>query len=156
MNETDVHIRPMAAADLDRVMAIADSLRDAPHWPRAAYIKALDHTSTPQRIALVTIGPTQAAVAGFAIARVLPPHAELETIAVASEGQRRGVGRQLFGVLADELKHAGVHQLEIEVRASNVTALAFYYSLGFVETGRRPRYYVDPVEDAALMGLQLS
>ena len=38
---------------------------------------------------------------------------------------------------------------------SNQAARAFYTSLGFVEEGRRPSYYADPVEDAILMRLQL-
>jgi [ribosomal protein S18]-alanine N-acetyltransferase len=42
------------------------------------------------------------------------------------------------------------------VRASNRAALAFYRCAGFVETGTRRAYYVDPVEDAVLMRLGLS
>jgi [ribosomal protein S18]-alanine N-acetyltransferase len=146
----------MVPADLDRVVAIAESLRDAPHWPRPAYVHALDLASTPRRIALVAIDPTPVAVAGFAIASLLPPQSELETIAVAADSQRRGLGRRLFSVLADELRQAGAKELLLEVRASNATALAFYRSLGFVQTGLRPRYYADPVEDAVLMGVQLT
>jgi [ribosomal protein S18]-alanine N-acetyltransferase len=39
------------------------------------------------------------------------------------------------------------------VRPTNVAAMALYESLGFLETGRRPRYYGD--EDAVLMTLNL-
>jgi [ribosomal protein S18]-alanine N-acetyltransferase len=152
---SEFQIRPMTAADLDRVMAIAESLLDAPQWPRAAYLKALDPTSIPLRIALVATGPTAAEVSGFAIASLLPPQAELESIAVAAASQRQGLGRRLFGALAHEVKRAGANELVLEVRASNAPALAFYRSLGFLETGRRPRYYADPVEDAVLMHLRL-
>jgi [ribosomal protein S18]-alanine N-acetyltransferase len=145
----------MAAAELDRVMAIAESLPDAPQWARPIYLKALDPDSTPRRIALVAVGPAPAELAGFAIAGLLPPQAELESIAVALDSQRQGLGRRLVSALADQLKEAGVDELALEVRACNAPALAFYRSLGFVETGRRPRYYVDPVEDAVLMRLRL-
>jgi [ribosomal protein S18]-alanine N-acetyltransferase len=151
----DFQIRPMVAADLDRVMAIAESLLDAPHWPRAAYLKALDPASIPLRIALVATGPTAAEVSGFAIASFLPPQAELESIVVSAASQRQGLGRRVFSALADELKRAGANELVLEVRVSNTTALAFYGSSGFVETGRRRRYYADPVEDAVLMSLRL-
>ena len=153
---TGIRVRPMAAADLDGVLAIAESLPDAPHWPRAAYIKALDPASTPERIALVAVSPGPDAVAGFAVASLLPPQAELESIAVAAASQRRGMGRRLFGALMIELKQAGATELLLEVRASNLAALGFYRALGFIETGRRPRYYADPVEDAVLMQLWLS
>ena len=49
----------------------------------------------------------------------------------------------------------GVGEVLLEVRASNQRALDFYRSLGWEETGRRPRYYADPEEDAVLMGLKL-
>ena len=156
MNPLPVRIRRMAPADLARVMEIAQNLKDAPHWPRSAYETALNPQSAPQRIALVAEGVEGGTVAGFAVASVLPPQAELETIAVAAEGQRRGVGRILFATLAGELGIAQVQELFLEVRASNAPALGFYRSLGFSEIGRRQRYYVDPVEDALLLTLRLA
>ena len=42
----------------------------------------------------------------------------------------------------------------LEVRPSNLAARALYGSLGFTETGVRPRYYGD--EDALLMTLDLA
>lgn len=156
MNPLPVRIRRMTPADLARVMEIAQTLKEAPHWPRTAYETALDPQSAPQRVALVAEGVVSGTVAGFAVASVLPPQAELETIAVAAEGQRRGVGRILFAALAEELAIAQVQELFLEVRASNGPALGLYRSLGFSETGCRPRYYVDPVEDAVLLTLRLA
>jgi ribosomal-protein-alanine N-acetyltransferase len=156
MNPLPVRIRHMMPADLVRVMEIAQSLKEAPHWPRSAYETALNPQSAPQRIALVAADAESGNVAGFAVASVLPPQAELETIAVAAEGQRRGVGRNLFAALAGELVIRQVQELFLEVRVSNGPALQLYRSLGFSETGRRPRYYIDPVEDALLLTLRLA
>ena len=148
-------IRPMTPADLDRVMEIAESLKEAPQWPRSAYLAALDPEAAPRRIALVVEEPAAGMVAGFAVASLLPPEAELEMIAVAPAAQRRGLARQLFFSLATELRTAEVIGVMLEVRATNQPALEFYRRLGFVETGHRPRYYHDPVEDAILMCLRL-
>lgn len=155
MNPLPVRIRRMTPADLARVMEIAQSLKEAPHWPRSAYVAALNPQSAPQRIALVAVDAKTGELAGFAVASVLPPQAELETVAVASEVQRRGVGRILFASLAGELVTAQVQELFLEVRASNAPALGLYLSLGFREAGRRQRYYADPVEDALLLTLRL-
>ncbi len=151
----EFRIRRMTAADLDRVMEIAQSLSQAPHWPRGAYLTALDPEAAPERIALVAGTPENDVVAGFAVASLTPPEAELETIAVAAAFQRRGVARQLFEALAGELRGRRVRDTLLEVRASNQQAQAFYRALGFAEAGRRPRYYADPVEDAVLMRLRL-
>jgi ribosomal-protein-alanine N-acetyltransferase len=150
-----VAIRRMTASDLDRVQAIAESLPQAPHWPQSAWLKALDSESAPPRVALVAAGPQPSLIHGFAIANFLPPQAELESIAVVPERQRLGLGERLFQALAAELKAAGVHELVLEVRASNRPALAFYRTLGFTQTGLRAGYYADPKEDAVLMSLAL-
>ena len=151
-SDQEVRIRRMTAADPVRVMEIAEGLRDAPHWTCAAYLAAIDPERAPRRIALVAeIG----SVVGFAVAIVVAPQAERETIAVAEEFQRRGVARRLFAALTEELTSAAVTEVLLEVRASNAQALEFYRALGFQETGRRRQYYADPVEDAVLLGLKL-
>ena len=85
------------------------------------------------------------------MAILLPPLAELETILVANHARRAGVGRALMTFLAASLKASGITEVTLEVRASNNPAAAFYRSAGFVEIGRRTRYYADPVEDAVIM-----
>jgi len=192
-----VRVRPMSPADLDHVLEIAASLKQAPQWPRSAYLAALDSGAAPRRIALVaetleteagvptdrsssvgweagvptdrssSVGweagvpadssssPARGVVAGFIVASLLPPQAELEIIAVAPQFQRRGQARRLFTALAVELRTGQSAELLLELRASNLPALAFYRSLGFTEAGRRPRYYHDPIEDALLMRLRL-
>jgi ribosomal-protein-alanine N-acetyltransferase len=85
----------------------------------------------------------------------LLPQAELETIVIAPSRQRQGLGRLLFEALTGELRASGVHELQLEVRASNLAARAFYRSAGFGQSGLRRAYYTDPVEDAVLMHLRL-
>lgn len=157
--EASVLVRPMCGMDLKEVTDLAGSLKDAPQWPHSAYLAALDKMdkdAARRRIALVAQGPEpEFPLMGFAVASLLPPQAELETVAVAAQFQRRGVARKLFAQLADELRAAQVAEVLLEVRASNQAALALYRRLGFVETGRRPRYYQSPAEDAVLMRLRL-
>ena len=150
-----LRIRRMTAADIDRAVALAAGLNSAPQWQRTSYLTAIAGEATPPRIALVAEENPSETQTGFAVALLLPPESELETIAVAAAGQRRGVGRCLFAALAAELSAAGATSVHLEVRSSNAPALAFYAALGFEEIGRRPRYYADPVEDALLLRLGL-
>jgi [ribosomal protein S18]-alanine N-acetyltransferase len=163
--ESPVQIRSMTAADIDRVMEIAESLSAAPAWPRRAYLDALSSNIGVPRIALVAAapsapdqpvpGPDSATLHGFVIASLLPPRADIETLAVAAPMQRRKIGLLLLDALAAELKTAGVRELLLEVRASNQVAIAFYRAAGFVPTGRRNGYYTHPEEDALLMSAKL-
>ena len=155
----DVRLRPMREADLDQVMAIAASLKDAPHWLRGAYLSAfnraaLNRGAATRRIALVAESLEEGIVLGFTVVCLILPQAELETIAVAAEAQRQGIGRKLISALREELKAEVVREVLLEVRASNQRAIGFYRSLGWYEAGRRPRYYADPEEDAVLMNLK--
>jgi ribosomal-protein-alanine N-acetyltransferase len=165
-----MRVRPMEPRDISRVMRIANTLDDAPHWPVSAYQSALIVEAEPRRIALVAemlepVEPELAApesdamaprcVVGFVVASLVAGEAELESIAVASEAQRRGIGGQLLGHLLTALKKLSVTRVNLEVRASNLPALALYRRHGLRETGRRVAYYGDPVEDAVLMNLDL-
>jgi ribosomal-protein-alanine N-acetyltransferase len=154
-----VRIRPMKATDLPRVMEIVESLKDAPHWAESVWTAVVDSaarpSAVPRRICLLGAYPRLGIVVGFAVAGLVPPQAELESIAVAGEYQRRGVARSLFAALAHELPAAGVREVFLEVRASNQAAQGLYRALGFAETGRRAGYYADPMEDAVVMSVQL-
>ena len=75
----------------------------------------------------------------------------ITTIAVRPEYRRRGHARALIGAALGAFPDAS--HVHLEVRPTNVEAIALYESLGFSETGRRPRYYGD--EDAVLMTLNL-
>ena len=75
----------------------------------------------------------------------------ITTIAVRPEYRRRGHARALIGAALAAFPDAS--HVHLEVRPTNVEAITLYESLGFRETGRRPRYYGD--EDAVLMTLNL-
>lgn len=150
-----ITVRRMRASDVDRVMAVSAETHQAPRWGREAWERALQPDAQPRRIALVAEGGEAGSLAGFAVASVMAPEAELESIVTASAQQRTGVGRELFKALKHELRHQEVRKIILEVRAGNAAAASFYRFLGFVEEGRRPSYYATPVEDAVLMRLRI-
>ena len=146
---------PMTAADLDRVMEIAAEParmrrigREQPTSPRS------NPESTPQRIALVAAEPH--AANGDRLCGGQPHAAASRTgnDCRRRRSQRRGLGQQaLRARWSMSYAERRAYEILLEVRASNQAALGFYRSLGFSETGRRPGYYADPVEDAVLMRL---
>ena len=180
---TGVRIRRMGFGDVERVHMIGWSRKHAPRWPKAAYHLAAKPEGTPKRIALVAEnsiehlrdlvvdwnspgfqemeqpstnqgGESSGRVVGFLVARVVGEQAELESLAVSASMERRGIGRKLLEAMEEKLMALGVEEVFLEVRASNLGAHAFYRSVGWLETGRRPRYYSDPEEDALLMSLK--
>lgn len=96
-------------------------------------------------------------MAAFAITQVVLDEATLFNIAVDPAYQRQGLGRQLLEHVIGELETRGVLTLWLEVRASNVAAIALYESLGFNEATLRRNYYPtkEGREDAIIMALPL-
>jgi [ribosomal protein S18]-alanine N-acetyltransferase len=102
----------------------------------------------------------QSTVVGFAVAAALcvpetPAECELEFVLVPPSARRQGIGRMLIHALFAWASDIGAHEIWLEVRASNTRALRLYERCGFVVTGHRPGYYVDPSEDAVLMRCQI-
>ena len=53
--------------------------------------------------------------------------------------------------LCDSLKQKGSSSLTLEVRSSNLGAIALYEKLGFTQVGLRKNYYRNPKEDALIL-----
>lgn len=80
-------------------------------------------------------------VAGFAAMHFGDDSAHLLLLCVQPDQQRRGIGRQLVQWLFDSARAAGITAIDLELRADNPGALAFYERLGFRQTGLVPGYY---------------
>ena len=94
-------------------------------------------------------------VAGYIGSQSVPPEADVLNLAVAPDCRRQGLGRKLLCTLTELLHSRGIETLSLEVRPTNQAALALYSDLGFVQVGRRPKYYVNPTEDALILRKEL-
>ena len=86
---------------------------------------------------------------GYGGLMIVGTDAHIMTLAVVPERRERGLGTRLVLSLVDAALEAGVQQLTLEVRISNVEARALYRRFGFRPMGVRRRYYRD--EDALIM-----
>ncbi|SFU60011.1 GNAT family N-acetyltransferase [Halomonas korlensis] len=105
------------------------------------------------------IGSSDGLIGYAAVAR-LPFEAELQAIRVAESHRRQGVARCLLEAVVAQARGWECERLLLEVRAGNAAALTLYRRLGFVQDGRRRRYYPPQGagaarEDAVLMSLPL-
>jgi ribosomal-protein-alanine acetyltransferase len=134
-------IRRGEPADFDPIRRIQAASLEAARWDPADYLRY------DLRVAIC-----ENRVAGFLVTRSLggqegPQECEILNLAVAPETRRRGIARRL---LEDFLGgFSGV--VYLEVRESNQGARSFYNSMKFKEVGRRPEYYLSPMEDAIVM-----
>ena len=148
-----MQIRSMHASDLDTVAAAEAALHPTP-WSLGNFRDSL--TAGHRAVIAEESGQFLA----YAVTCQVLDQAELLTIGVALNAQRRGHGTALLLDLIDCLYADGVRRLFLEVRASNQPAHNLYRRHGFVEIGRRKGYYPLPLEqgreDALTMALELS
>lgn len=91
------------------------------------------------------------AVLGFCSAQLAADEATLNAITVAPACRGRGYGLRLLAALEARLWAKGAATLYLEVRSRNAPALALYQKAGYTVTGRRPRFYRAPPDDAITM-----
>jgi ribosomal-protein-alanine N-acetyltransferase len=79
--------------------------------------------------------------AGFVLARDLGGEVEVLSLGVLREWRRRGIGRALVDSVVAEAERRRAGSLVLEVATENEAARLLYAAFGFVQVGRRPRYY---------------
>ena len=144
--EAGPSLRRMRMSDLRAVMEIDASSLPKP-WSAGIWRSELE---SPFGLYLVLEKGDE--VVGQIGVRSVLDELHITTVAVHSEHRRRGHARAMIRAALSAYPDARL--VHLEVRPTNATARTLYASLGFRETGRRPRYYGD--EDALLMTLDLS
>lgn len=140
-----MEIIPMNAAHVPNVAALEKACFRDP-WSEASISGELDN---PLSLWLVAV--EQGAVVGYIGSQTVLDEADVMNVAVDPAMRRRGVGKALLRELETRLRTESVCALSLEVRPSNLAARALYAREGFVEAGRRPKYYVNPREDALIL-----
>lgn len=90
-------------------------------------------------------------VVGYVVAWFTGGEGEIANLAVDPDERGRRHGAALLDAALDEAHRLGAGEIFLEVRESNARARQLYESRGFVEVGRRRKYYRRPVEDAVIL-----
>lgn len=96
-------------------------------------------------------------VTGYGILSIAAGEAHILNLCVDPHYRSHGFGEQLLDAILAQSRAANVREIFLEVRPSNVTALALYRKKGFHKVARRPAYYQasEGREDAAVLAKKL-
>jgi [ribosomal protein S18]-alanine N-acetyltransferase len=132
-------------------LARASDAREIAEMSRDLIEEGLTWSWTPARVQHFIMGAESSVVvarrgdarclAAFAIMHFGDEVAHLNLLAVAPDYRRQGLGRQLMDWLTATAVEAGVFRINLELRAQNAQARAFYESLGFDQLGVVQGYY---------------
>ena len=145
-------IRPATADDLAAIMAIERASFPSDAWSEAMMAGEL---ASPHGSYLVV--EEAGRVIGYGGVRAVrgAADADIQTIALDAAERGTGRGRMLLAALLECARNAGARTVFLEVRDDNPVAQGLYRREGFIETGRRPRYYQPDDVDAIIMQLDL-
>ncbi len=141
-------IRRMNMKDLEQVIAIDQASFSLPWPPRSFQFELTDNPSSRSWVAELD-GRT----VGILVLWLIVDEAHIATLATHPDFRRQGISKALLTHALKSAMEEGATRSFLEVRVGNLAAQELYRGFGFVEDGRRPRYYKDNNEDAILMSL---
>ncbi|OTG81109.1 ribosomal protein S18-alanine N-acetyltransferase [Acinetobacter sp. ANC 4648] len=125
-------IRLMQKADLSTVAQIENLVQSHP-WTIKQFEESIDSYQS-------TVIEQQGEVVGFCILQPVLDEANLLLMAIHPSQQGKGLGFQLLDESMTLLKNNPI-QIFLEVRESNLSAIALYEKSGFHQIDLRPNYY---------------
>lgn len=140
----------MTPSDVDAVLKIEQAVQAYP-WTRGNFTDALSHGNE------CWVDDADGEILSYAILMRVLDEAELLNIGVTANRQRKGLGRKLLSELIRVARGDDLHRIFLEVRPSNLAAVALYRDSGFVTIGTRQNYYQNASgsEDALVMACNL-
>lgn len=147
-----VDLGPPRADELPRLAALSrDQIERGLTWTYTA--TALSHARRRGDHELV-VARIDTRPVGFGLMHLGPDSAHLVLLVVDLPFRRKGVASALMEWLEVMARTAGVFDIDLEVRASNIEAAAFYRQRGYVAVAQLHGYY-GGFEDAIRMRADL-
>lgn len=142
--------RRMTALDLDAVMAIEQAIYPHP-WTRGNFSDSLAAGYD------CWVAESGGMMTGYSVVMIAAGEAHLLNLSIATQWQRHGLGSELLRFMIGLARDCAAARMFLEVRPSNVAALALYARAGFATIGVRRGYYParSGSEDAIVMELVL-
>src|SRR5665647_1213972 len=141
-------IRRAGLADVTAIGAIETASFPSP-WSRWSFLAELGQRNSHTLIAGPP-SPQPWQTWGYLVFWVVLDEMHILNLAVHPDQRRRSIALRLLAEALAQARTLGAELAWLEVRPSNLAALALYESFGFKEVGRRPLYYADTHEDALL------
>jgi len=144
-------MRSMTPDDVDAVLGIELAVQAYP-WTRGNFMDALNYGY------VCRVDEDDGAIRGYAILMPAVDEAELLVISVAAAWQRKGLGTTIINEMLQKAREMNMKRVFLEVRPSNVAAIALYRRSGFDLIGVRRGYYqnTNGSEDALVMSCDLT
>ena len=144
-------LREMTQLDLEQVLQIEEHLFGQTAWSRKMYEDELSRLGQSRWYQVLE---STSQIIGYIGVAYVGEDADIQTIAITTESQRKGYGEQLIITALNFLSKHGIKKVFLEVEVNNSPAISMYQKLGFQNLTIRLNYY-GPGKNAQTMVLDL-
>ena len=137
-------IRQMEEKDIDSLVIIEEECFSLP-WSKKAF-----QESYVKDYAYFFVAEIDKEIVGYVGLYKMGNDGDITNIGISSLHRRKGIGYKLMSSVLDFAKRENMEHITLEVRESNIPAIALYEKLGFVKVGIRKDFYEKPVENAII------
>lgn len=139
-------LRKMLEKDLDAVLQIEEKVFHG-RWNRNHFLYEINENE----FAYLYVLEKNDQIVGYFDLWITFETAQVATIAIAPDMQRKGYGTYLMEEMVKMADRELCETMMLEVRVSNSKAIALYEKNGFIQMNIRKGYYNDNNEDAIVM-----
>ncbi|MDD2361507.1 MAG: ribosomal protein S18-alanine N-acetyltransferase [Oscillospiraceae bacterium] len=118
-----------------------------------SYDALAEELQNPLAVFFVAQSPKDKQAVGYIGMHHILDEGAIANIVVHPDYRRIGIAKALIAAAVDYAEQNRLSRLTLEVRVSNLPAVALYEGMGFKRDGIRPDFYDSPKEDAAIYSL---
>jgi len=137
----------MTTADLSAVLEIEKALFPIDAWTDALFLAELAEVAISRDVSVAIL---DSQLVGYASFRYVGKQGDVNTVAVASDQQGKGIGTALMDWLESQAVLRNVREIFLEVRSDNEAAIKMYATRGYERIDIRRNYYGNTI-DANIM-----
>ena len=137
----------MTTADLSAVLEIEKALFPIDAWTDALFLAELAEVTISRDVSVAIL---DSQLVGYASFRYVGKQGDVNTVAVASDQQGKGIGTALMDWLESQAVLRNVREIFLEVRSDNEAAIKMYATRGYERIDIRRNYYGNTI-DANIM-----
>lgn len=142
-------IRNADILDIEEIYQIEHETYGNHHWSKKSFIT--EFSNTYSRYLLCELDSENKKILGYAGYWIVSNEGHITTMVVAPKYRRMHIADILLYNLIRSAIHNNVKWLTLEVRVSNLPAIALYSKYCFKQLGVRKNYYQDNSEDALIL-----
>ena len=152
---TSISFNKLTSVEIPSVLSIEEQNSDFP-WSELQFTTSIENNDN-----LCYCLSLNGKTVGYLIAMLAVDTADILNIGIDPDLQRQGYATGLLNRLIEELRKRHIHEILLEVRAGNKSAIQFYKKQGFKEISVRKNYYMknsknqSQREDGIIMSIKI-